>query len=67
VGAHYGLSWWACQTIVDMYGEQVLWRLLDAMAGAPAEQRDAVLQQVVGMDEARLAEEAATRIVATYG
>lgn len=67
VGAHYGLSWWACQTIVDMYGEAVLWRLLEAMAGAPPERQDEVLQQVVGMDEARLAEEAATRIVATYG
>lgn len=67
VGAHYGLSWWACQTIVDMYGEPVLWRLLEAMAAVPADRQDEVLQQVVGMDEARLAEEAATRIVATYG
>lgn len=67
VGAHYGMSWWACQTIADMYGEPALWRLLEAMAGVPADRHDEVLRQVVGMDEARLAEEAAARIVATYG
>lgn len=67
VGAHYGLSWWACQTIVDMYGAPVLWRLLEAMSAAAEDRQAEVLRQVVGMDEARLAEEAATRIVATYG
>ena len=30
--AHYGISWWACEAIVDMYGEPMLWRLLDDLA-----------------------------------
>ena len=30
--AHYGISWWACEAIVDMYGEPMLWRLLDELA-----------------------------------
>lgn len=67
VGAHYGLAWWACETVVDMYGDGALWGLLDALAGAPAGSRDTVLRETVGMDEQRLAAEAAKRIVATYG
>lgn len=64
---NYGVSWWACQTIVDMYGEEMLWTLLDRLAAAPAEGQQDVLEEVVGMDRDRLADEAARRIVATYG
>lgn len=64
---NYGVSWWACQAIVDMYGEPMLWTLLDRLAGAPADAHDRVLEDVVGMDAGRLAEEAGRRIVATYG
>lgn len=64
---NYGVSWWACQAIVDMYGESMLWTLLDRLAGTPPEGRAAVLEETVGMDEQGLADEASRRIVATYG
>lgn len=64
---NYGVSWWACQTIVDMYGESMLWTLLDRLADTPAQQQEEVLEAMVGMDEERLADEAARRLVATYG
>jgi hypothetical protein len=65
--AHYGISWWACEAIVDMYGEQMLWRLLDELgATSPGDQADE-LQQTLQMGSAQLAREAAKRIVATYG
>ncbi|PVG83826.1 hypothetical protein DDE18_05845 [Nocardioides gansuensis] len=65
-GAHYGLSWWACETVVDMYGEEMLWRLLDELAAtSPPDQSDK-LQQLLQMGTGQLAREAANRILATY-
>ena len=65
--AHYGISWWACEAIVDMYGEPMLWRLLDELAAvSPSDQADE-LQQTLRMGSGQLAREAAKRIVATYG
>lgn len=65
--AHYGLSWWACEAIVEMYGEAMLWRLLDELAAAsPTDQADE-LQQTLQMGSGQLAREAAKRILATYG
>jgi hypothetical protein len=66
-GAHYGLSWWACQAIVDMYGEQMLWRLLDDLAATDEANQADELQQVLQMGTGQLAREAARRILATYG
>ncbi|MCW2835191.1 MAG: hypothetical protein JWN68_3144 [Nocardioides sp.] len=64
---HYGISWWACEAIVDMYGEEMLWLLLDELAAAgPADQAD-VLQQTLQLGPGQLAREAGKRIVATYG
>lgn len=64
--AHYGLSWWACETVVDMYGEPMLWRLLDELAAtSPPDQSDR-LQQLLQMGTGQLAREAARRILATY-
>lgn len=65
--AHYGISWWACEAIVDMYGEPMLWRLLDELgATSPDDQADE-LQQTLQMGAGQLAREASKRIVATYG
>ncbi|WP_107774541.1 hypothetical protein [Nocardioides sediminis] len=65
-GAHYGLSWWACQAIVDLRGERPLWRLLDRLAATSPADRVDELEQVLGMSAGRLAREAARRILATY-
>ncbi|PUA79636.1 hypothetical protein [Nocardioides currus] len=64
--AHYGISWWACETIVEMYGEERLWQLLDDLAQTSPERQDDQLQQTLQMGSAQLAREAARRIVATY-
>lgn len=64
--AHYGVSWWACEAIVDLYGEAMLWRLLDELAAtSPSDQADE-LQQTLQMGSAQVAREAAKRIIATY-
>lgn len=65
--AHYGISWWACEAIVDMYGEPMLWRLLDELAATGPTGQDDQLQQTLQMGAGQLAREAARRIVATYG
>lgn len=65
--AHYGISWWACEAIVDMYGEPMLWRLLDDLAAVDESDQDDELQQTLQMGSAQLAREAAKRILATYG
>lgn len=64
---NYGLSWWAVETLVDVYGEQQLWTLLETMAQTPADEQDEVLETVIGMDADQLAREAARRIVQRYG
>jgi hypothetical protein len=65
--AHYGISWWACEAIVDMYGEPMLWRLLDELAATDADDHADQLQQTLQMGAGQLAREASKRIVATYG
>lgn len=64
--AHYGLSWWACQAIVDLRGERTLWRLLDRLAGTSPADRSDELAHVLGMTTEQLAREASRRILATY-
>ncbi|GAB2860876.1 hypothetical protein GCM10027026_08410 [Myroides odoratimimus subsp. xuanwuensis] len=66
-GANYGISWWACQHLVDTFGEDVLWGLLDAYAAAEAPQQDGVLEDQLGLQETELARRAGERIVATFG
>lgn len=65
--AHYGISWWACQAIVDIYGESMLWRLLDELAATSSSDQADKLQQTLQMGAGQLAREASRRIVATYG
>lgn len=68
---HYALSWMACDYIADTQGEDRLWALLDALhaggEGTSDARQDAVLQTVLGMDGASLAQHAATRILRIYG
>lgn len=66
-GGDYGLAWWACEAIVDLYGEQVMWDLLTDLAAVPAIRHARLLEDRLGLTEAELAAEAASRIVATYG
>ncbi len=68
---HYALSWMACDYLASTQGEEVLWRLVDAMhaegSGTDDDEQDAVLRRVVGMDAAELAQRAAARIRNLYG
>lgn len=63
----YGVSWWACEAIVDAAGELALWSLLDAYAAAPdGTDPDTVLRQTVGLDGRALAGKAGRLMVAEY-
>lgn len=68
---HYALSWMACDYIAATRGESTLWRLMEALhaggGGTTDAQQDAVLQRVLGIDGAELAQRAATRILRIYG
>jgi hypothetical protein len=68
---HYALSWMACDYVADTLGEDRLWTLMDALhrggEGTTDAGQDAVLQTVLGMDGAELAQHAATRILRIYG
>ncbi|ROR91329.1 hypothetical protein [Nocardioides aurantiacus] len=68
---HYALSWMACDYLAAAQGEEVLWRLVEAMhdagRGTTDDEQDAVLRRVVGMDAAELARRAAARIRNLYG
>lgn len=65
--AHYGLSWWAVEVIVERRGEPTLWRLLEALGEADSASHSRVLERTLRMGERLLAREAAKRIVETYG
>lgn len=68
---HYALGWMACDYMAATQGEDVLWRLVEAMhdggRGTRDTEQDAVLQRVVGMDADELARRAAARIRNLYG
>ena len=69
-GANYGIAWFACEYIADAFGEETLWRLLDAMRaghGTPEKEQDAVLERVIGVDGDELARLSAHKIVNTFG
>ena len=77
-GAHYGLSWWACEFLSTTYGDGVLWDLVDRLeseasgtgpelpADVDARGEDA-LERLTGLTSQDLARKAATLMVATYG
>lgn len=67
---NYGIAWWACDYIVEEYGEEVLWQLFERMgkgAGTGSADQDPVLRDVLKMDGDQLAAAAGQRIVATFG
>lgn len=66
-GAQYGLSWFACEHVAAVYGEDAPWRLLEAMAERGDATPDDVLREVLGIGSAELADASAERIVATFG
>lgn len=63
--AHYGLSWWAVESISTTYGDQVPWLLLDALA-EPGADPDVVLREQLASSTRDLARQATTLILATY-
>lgn len=63
--AHYGLAWWAVESIASSYGEQAPWTLLDALA-APGADVDSVLRDQLGLTTRQLAQQAVLLILATY-
>lgn len=80
-GAHYGLSWWACEVLATTYGEGVLWDLVDRLDAEAAEgdgasgtslaeidaRGDDALRRLTGLTSAELARRAAKLVVTTYG
>ncbi|WP_248581439.1 hypothetical protein [Nocardioides sp. InS609-2] len=65
--ANYGVAWWACEALVDLYGEPMLWQLLDKMGAADGDDWDAVLEDTLQMSADDLAAEAGRRMLAAYG
>ncbi len=63
--AWYAISWWVCEYVASTYGEDVLLSLLDRLAGG-ADQEE-VLQDVVGVSGAQLAQRGVALMTTTYG
>ncbi len=66
--ANTALAWWACESIVDLYGEAKLWELLNELAkttSGPAQAQR--LAEILGLDADQLALKAASGIIRTYG
>lgn len=69
-GANYGIAWYACEYIAQVYGEPVLWHLFDAMraeGGVSNDEQDHVLLDVLGVDGATLARATGDRIASVFG
>ena len=62
--ANYGVSWWICEAIAETYGEQMLWTLVDDLAGA--ENPDLELEAILGISGRALARDAGRLMLATY-
>jgi hypothetical protein len=63
--ANYGIAWWVCEAIAETWGEPMLWRLVEELDGVA----DPVgrIEQVLGVGEQRLLDDAARMMLATYG
>ena len=68
---NYALAWMACDWIVATDGSARLWQLMDALhasgEGTTDEDQDIVLERVLGISGAELADNAAQRILQIYG
>lgn len=62
--ANYGVSWWVCEAIAETYGEQMLWTLVDELAGVSSP--DARLELLLGISGGRLVRDAGKLMLATY-
>ncbi|MBA2952468.1 hypothetical protein GON03_20820 [Nocardioides sp. MAH-18] len=63
--AHYGLAWWAVESIANSYGEQAPWTLLDAVS-VPGADVGSVVRDQLGLTTRELAQQAVLLILATY-
>lgn len=63
--AHYGLAWFAVESIARAYGDQAPWSLLDAMS-VPGVDPRTVLRDQLGTTTRELADQANALILATY-
>ena len=62
--ANYGVSWFACEYLVEQGGDTLLWRLVHDLAGA--DDPEARLEQDAGLSADQLAHRAGTLMVTTY-
>ncbi len=62
--ANYGLSWYACEYLVQQGGDALLWRLVHDLAGA--DDQDARLRRDAGVSADQLARRAGKLMVSTY-
>lgn len=63
--AWYAVSWWVCEYVASTYGEEVLLALLDRLAGGADQEK--VLQEVLGISGAQLAQRGVALMTTTYG
>lgn len=69
-GANYGIAWYACEYIAQVYGEPALWHLFDVMrsaGGVSSDGQDRVLLDVLGVDGTTLARATGDRISRAFG
>ncbi|GAA1479267.1 hypothetical protein GCM10009623_37130 [Nocardioides aestuarii] len=62
--ANYGVAWWVCEAVAETWGEQMLWTLVEELDGVADPVRR--LEQLLGVDEQRLLDDAARMMLATY-
>lgn len=63
--ANYGVAWWVCEAIAQTWGEQMLWTLVDQLAGAQEPHRR--LEELLGVPTRRLLRDAGRLMLSTYG
>lgn len=62
--AWYAVSWWVCEYVASVYGEQVLFRLVDRLRDGA--DQSAVLSELLGVTSAQLVQRGVTLMTATY-
>lgn len=61
---NYGVAWWVCEAIVEQYGEQALWSLVDALGTSDDPDRD--LELMLDTRQGELVRHAGDLMLATY-
>lgn len=62
--AWYAVSWWVCEYVASVYGEQVLFRLVDRLRDGA--DQSAVLSELLGVTSAQLVQRGVTLMTTTY-